>query len=105
MTDKIRQVKQGRILNGERPAKTGAMAFFDFEELEVQVPASDVKPEAPVRPEVKALSMAWLAEAKEISKTAKQPSSLQPEEAGINFTFFREAGSGSFHRLREEQPP
>ncbi|CAL1142922.1 unnamed protein product [Cladocopium goreaui] len=56
------------------------MAFFDFEELEVQVPASDVKPEAPVKPEVKALSMAWLAEAKEISKTAKQPSSLQPEE-------------------------
>ena len=57
MTDKIRQVKQGRILNGERPAKTGAMAFFDFEELEVQVPASDVKPEAPVKPEVKALGL------------------------------------------------
>ena len=94
-----RQVKQPRLLNGERPAKTRAMAFFDFEELEVQVPAADVKPEAPVKPELKALSMAWLAEAKEISETAKEPSSLQPEEAG------REAGSGSFHRLREEQPP
>ena len=77
--------RQGRIRNGKRAAKTGAMAYFDYEELEVQVPASDVKPEAPVKPEVKALSMAWLSEANETSETAKEPSSLQPEEVGRNF--------------------